>query len=205
MEAKNLFKKDWTPTPEAFDKMLGWLDSDREKAAEEYEKIRQKLIKLFKWRNCRPEEDYADITINRVMRRISEEVDASKDKPYLYFHGTALNVLREFWRGQQKHKHEDFENILPLELTTENPQQLIEKKLEQQKETGRFNCMRECLNELSPEAKAMIMEYHHGESKKNVRQELAEKMNISMNVLRIKACRVRADLQNCVEKCVKKI
>ena len=101
MDTKSLLKKDWTPTPEAFDKMLAWLAADREQAGLEYEKIRQKLIKLFKWRNCRPEEDYADITINRVMRRISEEVEASKDKPYLYFHGTALNVLREFWRGEQ--------------------------------------------------------------------------------------------------------
>lgn len=205
MEAKSLLKKDWTPTPEAFDKMLSWLDADREKAGEEYEKIRQKLIKLFKWRNCRPEEEYADITINRVMRRIYEEVDASNEKPYLYFHGTALNVLREFWRGEQKHKQEDFENISLLELTTENPQQIIEQRLEQQNQASRFNCMRDCLNELSPDLQAMIVEYHHGESKKNVRLDLAEKMKVSMNVLRIKACRVRADLQNCVEKCAKKL
>ena len=116
MEAKSLLKKDWTPTPEAFDKMLGWLHADREQAGEEYEKIRQKLLKLFKWRNCLPEEDYADITINRVTRRVFEGSEVPEEKPYLYFHGTALNVIREFWRGQQKHKHEDFDNVSPLDL-----------------------------------------------------------------------------------------
>ena len=72
METEVSLKKDWTVTPEAFDKMLLWLDSDRETAGVKYEKIRQKLIKLFKWRNCQPEEEYADITINRVTRRIFE-------------------------------------------------------------------------------------------------------------------------------------
>ena len=72
MEAEISLKKDWIPSPEAFDKLLGWLDDDREIAGEKYEKIRQKLLKLFKWRNCTPEADYADITINRVTRRVFE-------------------------------------------------------------------------------------------------------------------------------------
>src|SRR4051812_45168645 len=109
METETTLKKDWTVTPEAFNKLLVWLDPDREAAGEKYEKIRQKLIKLFKWRNCTPEEDYADITINRVTRRVFESAPVDVSNPYLYFHGTALNVIREFWRGQLKHKQEDFE------------------------------------------------------------------------------------------------
>jgi DNA-directed RNA polymerase specialized sigma24 family protein len=199
METKSLLKKDWTPTPEAFDKMLGWLDTDREKAGAEYEKIRQKLIKLFKWRNCRPEEDYADITINRVMRRISEEVEASKDKPYLFFHGTALNVLREFWRSEQKHKSEDIENVT---LTTESPQQQIEAELDETRQAAKFDCMRSCLRQLPDETRQFIVRYHHGESKKDVRKAMAEEQKVPLNVLRIKACRVRAELEKCADRCV---
>ena len=205
MEVKSLLKKDWTPTPEAFEKLLGWLGSDREQAGCEYEKIRQKLLKLFKWRNCTPEEEYTDVTINRVMRRIFEGADVTKEKPYLYFHGTALNVIREFWRGQLKYKQEDIEKISPSQLATENLQQKIEQEFEERKMLSRFDCMKDCLQELSPDTRAMIVEYHHGESKKNARQQLADKLKISMNVLRIKACRIRADLQNCVERCVKKL
>lgn len=141
MEAEISLKKDWTPTPEAFDKLLGWLDDDREIAGEKYEKIRQKLIKLFKWRNCTPEEDYADITINRVTRRVFEGANVSDEKPYLYFHGIALNVIREFWRGQLKNKQEDFENIAPLELAAESPEQKMEEEFEEARKANRYACM----------------------------------------------------------------
>jgi DNA-directed RNA polymerase specialized sigma24 family protein len=199
MEAKSPLKKDWTPTPEAFEKMLLWLDSDREKAGEEYEKIRQKLIKLFKWRNCRPEEDYADITINRVMRRVYEDIEASTDKPYLYFHGTALNVLREFWRGEQKHKTEDIENVT---LSTDSPEEKMLDNFEERKKAAKFDCMRNCLLQLSDETREFIVKYHHGERKKDVRKEMAEKEKVPLNVLRIRACRVRTDLEKCADRCV---
>ena len=199
MDTKSLLKKDWTPTPEAFDKMLAWLAADREQAGLEYEKIRQKLIKLFKWRNCRPEEDYADITINRVMRRISEEVEASKDKPYLYFHGTALNVLREFWRGEQKHKTEDIESVT---IATDSPHQKIEAEFDESRQVAKFDCMRNCLRQLPDETREFIVKYHHGESKKDVRKRMADEQNVPLNVLRIRACRVRVDLEKCAERCV---
>ena len=204
METEISLKKDWTPTAEAFDKLLSWLDADREIAGEKYEKIRQKLMKLFKWRNCTPEEDYADITINRVTRRVFGNAPVDVSNPYLYFHVTAENVIREFWRGQQKHKQEDFENVDASALATESPAQEMEKDLEQAKQQGRYNCMQECLRELPEETRDFIVEYHHGESKKDVRKLMAEKMNVPLNVLRIRACRVREGLQKCVEKCVRR-
>ena len=205
METETSLKKDWTVTPDTFDKLLAWLDPDREVAGEKYEKIRQKLIKLFKWRNCTPEEEYADITINRVTRRIYENAPVNVSNPYLYFHGTALNVIREFWRGQLKHKQEDFESLDPLESAAENPQQKIEEKLEQQNAQNRYACMQECLRALPTETRRFIVEYHHGESKKDVRKEMAERLKVPLNVLRIRACRVRDSLQKCVEKCVKRM
>jgi len=38
-------KKEWVLTQEAFDRLLGWLDPDRESAGEKYEAIRLRLIK----------------------------------------------------------------------------------------------------------------------------------------------------------------
>src|SRR5437868_10667171 len=116
MESERTLKKDWEVTPEAFEKLLGWLDADIEAAAEKYEKVRQKLMKLFKWRNCIPEEDYADMTINRVTRRVYENTPVDVSDPYLYFHGTALNVIREYWRGQLKRKHEAIDTADPASL-----------------------------------------------------------------------------------------
>lgn len=203
METEISLKKDWTVTPEAFDKLLVWLDHDREAAGEKYEKIRQKLIKLFRWRNCQPEEEYADITINRVTRRIFESATVEVSDPYLYFHGTALNVIREFWRGQAKHKREDFEALAASELAAESPEQKVEFEFEQEQQANRFNCMQECLGQLAPDTRDFIIEYHHGEKKKDARKAMAEKLNVPMNVLRIRACRVREGLQKCVDKCLK--
>jgi hypothetical protein len=45
-------KKDWVLTQDAFDKLLNWLDSDRERAGQKYETIRLRLIKIFTCRRC---------------------------------------------------------------------------------------------------------------------------------------------------------
>lgn len=86
----------------------------------------------------------------------------------------------------------------------ENPQQKIEHELEQKKAARRVACMQECLRELPVETRAFIVEYHHGESKKDVRKKMAERLSVPLNALRIRACRVRDNLQKCAEKCVKK-
>jgi hypothetical protein len=43
-------KKRWVITREAFDRMLAELHPDIERAGEQYENIRRKLVKLFEWR-----------------------------------------------------------------------------------------------------------------------------------------------------------
>ena len=63
MESERTLKKDWEVTPEAFEKLLGWLDPDIEVAAEKYEKVRQKLMKLFK---CDFEDLFTVVMVNPV-------------------------------------------------------------------------------------------------------------------------------------------
>src|SRR5688572_21938576 len=62
-------KKGWVITREAFDRMLAELHPDIERAGEQYEKIRQKLVKLFEWRGCPHAEECADETFNRVAKK----------------------------------------------------------------------------------------------------------------------------------------
>src|SRR5262245_21687271 len=56
-------------TPEEFDRLLLWLNPDRDKAGEKYEWIRKRLIKIFVCRGCNVPEELADKTINRVARK----------------------------------------------------------------------------------------------------------------------------------------
>jgi DNA-directed RNA polymerase specialized sigma24 family protein len=206
MKSEIKLKKDWVVTPEAFDRLLDWLaPGDREAAAEKYEKIRLKLLKLFKWRNCVPEEEYVDLTMDRVTRRISEGISTEVSDPYLYFHGTALNVIREFWRGRQKFKQEGVESLDHIGLTAKSAEQEIDERVAENLEAIRLGCMRGCVHELPEELRAFIVGYHHGENKKEIRKTLAEKMGVTINVLRIKACRIREGLQKCAEKCVSSV
>ena len=64
--------------------------------------------------------------------------------------------------------------------------------------------MRGCINELPDDNRDLMLAYHHGENKKEARKLLSTKLGIEMNVLRIRVCRIRDGLQNCVGKCVKK-
>ena len=61
-------------TPELFDLLLGWLDPDRERAADRYLKIQIRLIKIFTCRGCGDPEGLADITIGRVMSRVKRNI-----------------------------------------------------------------------------------------------------------------------------------
>lgn len=204
MANEGSLKKDWVVTPEAFEKMLSWLDADMEAAGEKYEKVREKLIKLFKWRNVIPEEEYADITINRVTRRVSESAEVDAENPYSYFHGTALNVIREYWRGQLKHKHTDIDTADQTAFSVGDAEQEMERQEDEAFEQHRFGCMRGCINALADDNRDLMLAYHHGENKKESRKLLSAKLGIEMNVLRIRVCRIRDGLQNCVGKCVKK-
>jgi len=63
-------------TQEAFDRLLAWLDRDRERAGQRYEEIRSQLIKIFVCRGCVASEELADLTINRVAGKLQEIVDS---------------------------------------------------------------------------------------------------------------------------------
>src|SRR5262245_7835233 len=98
MDDRPAQKEDWVLTHQALDTLLQQLDPDRERAAEKYEQIRQRLIKLFRWRGCLRFEEYTDSTIDRVARRVAGGLEVQSANVYALFHGVALNLLKEHWR-----------------------------------------------------------------------------------------------------------
>ena len=72
MSASISHKKGRVITRESFNRMLAELHPDIERAGEQYEKIRRKLLKLFEWRGCAHAEECADETFNRVAQKICE-------------------------------------------------------------------------------------------------------------------------------------
>ncbi len=177
--------KEWAITQEAFDGLLAWLDSDRERAAQKYESVRTRLIKIFACRGCGEADDLADETINRVTAKLREIVDSYRGDPALYFYGVANKVYLEYLRRRP-----------PVEAPP-----LRESSAEIEAE---YACLEACMDQLAPENRRLVLEYYQEEKRAKIeqRRRLASEFGIAMNALRIRAHRIRLQLQLCVQRCV---
>ncbi len=208
MQEHSALKKDWVVTQTAFDRLLAELDPDRERAGEKYEQIRQKLTKFFQWRGCSfsAAEEHTDRTIDRVARKIEEGAEVHARDPYLYFHGIAINVLREHWKKVEKEGAEAIDDLPPSRSPAVNPAEVEEAEETRIEQESRLECLNECVTRLPSDQLAMITEYHQGEGGAKIarRKELAERMNLPLNALRIRMCRLRGELEGCITSCVKR-
>lgn len=163
---------------------MEWLDSDRDRAAEKYEMIRQSLIQIFIWKTCSDAESLADETLERVMLRVPELRETYKGNPSAYIHAVAKKLLAE---------HMKFENSVH-----ENPGTT---DIETEKMSG---CLERCLSNLSPYSRDLILDYYSEEHPKNVshRKYLAENLGTSVNQLRVRMYRIRKTLETCIQACM---
>lgn len=173
-------------TPAAFDELLLLLDQDRSQAGQKYEQIRRSLMLFFRSRGSLTPEDLADETIDRGARRISEGVEVYTSDPFLYFYGIALRVLQEQQRKPLLRPPFPPEPINPEER---------ERKL---------RCMEECLAKLDAQTRDWLTQYVRGDYRARTEQrtKMAENMGVSLNTLRIRVHRIRAQLEQCVKRCV---
>jgi len=176
-------KKDWEPNQESLDNLLAWFNSDREKAGRKYEEIRRRLIKIFTCRGCAEAEDLADETIDRVMKKVADIAPSYVGDPALYFLGVASNVCREYIRRR------------PV-----SGSQTISDQTEERKQID--ECLEQCIQTLGREEHEMIIEYFKEEKKAKIdhRRELAERLGLSPNALRIKVHRTLKALEERMTK-----
>ena len=170
---------------DGFDKFLGWLGPDRDSAGKKYEEIRLKLIKIFARRGCMVAEELADETMDRVCNKAQKIVDDYIGDPALYFYGVAQNVYLEYIKKK------------PAQLILPPPDPPEEKE-------RRFTCLHNCMEQLDAPSRELILQYYQHEKKAKIdhRKDLAERLGISLNTLRMRAHRIKESLQKCVRKCV---
>lgn len=175
---------------EMFDRFLSWLDSERDKAGRKYEDIRCKLIKFFTCRGCMDVEDLADVTIKRVIKKIPEIADSYVGDPALYFYGVARNICMERCKSDRFNLQ-----VVSLPAPPEDP---LEEKEQ------RHECLESCLSLLTPENRKLVLEYYKDDktAKIKCRKEMADRLGINTNALRIRMHRTRESLQKCVLKCL---
>lgn len=175
-------------TQESFDRLLNWLDADRERAGDKYEAIRRRLITIFTCRGCREAEDLADETINRVIIRLPEIIESYVDDPALYFYGVAQKVHLEHLRKKP-----------PPNVAAQPPPAADEEDDERD-----YECLEECISRLPASSRELVLEYYAEEKQAKIdrRKQLAQRLGIALNALRIRAYRIRAALQECVQNCL---
>lgn len=191
MDSVSTRKKGWALTQEAFDRLLARLDADRERAGEAYESVRHKLVKFFEWRGADSPEEQADETINRVARKVEEGEEIRNLGAY--FLGVARLVLLEVFKEREGKR-------AALELLPE-PEPATE---EDERAAQRRTCFESCLQSLARESRELIIEYYSEEksAKIELRRNLAERLGIPLNALRIRAHRIRSRLEECVRECL---
>ena len=176
--------KGWVLTREAFDALLGWLDPDRERAANRYEEIRRRLIRFFTGRRCASADDLTDETMNRVARKVQEGLVYTGDTAP-YFYAVAHNVYLE--HVKQK----------PHVPSPPPPRDAEEVERE-------HACLELCLERLRPRSRELIREFYKEEKNAKIehRKNMAERLGMTTNALRIQAHRIRQVLHECVRQCL---
>ena len=170
---------------EDFDRLLDWLDPDRERAGVTYEKIRWRLVAILASRGCLSPEELADETIDRVARRVADIQETYAGDKAVYFLGVMNNVHHEYLRRPS----------LP---------RLVEPATDVDTKEQVYTCLDNCLDKLAPYSRQLIQNYYaeNKHARIDLRKQIARELGIKASTLRLRALRIREKLQTCIEQCV---
>jgi len=191
LDGQDHARQKWTLTQDAFDRLLVALGGDRDSGSEKYLEIRSNLTRFFEWRGCSFPEDHADETFNRLARKIDEGEEILN--PAGYAMGVARLLLLEILKSKQR------EQTALNEIGTASEAYVAADDGE-----DRLDCLRNCLQGLSPDNRELILQYYQGEKGEKIqnRKKLLEQLGVPVNTLRMRALRLRERLQGCVEECL---
>jgi len=181
--------EDRSLTAGGFARLLTRLDADVERAALEYERLRRALVRFFDWRGAWSPEDCADEALDRLARRLEEDVDIESVRSYA--HGIARLVLLERQRAPMTSQLDEVHHIAAI------PQG-------QADDDDRLRvCFDKCLEAMTLEDRAIVMKYYEGERHEKIvnRRRLADALGLTDNALRIRMRRLRDKLEQCVQTC----
>lgn len=171
----------------AFEALLAYLDNDRERAGEKYETLRYRLIQLLAWRGSWRPEELADESLSRAGRALhSGGVVQSLEA---YCGGIArLLVLEDARKLREVPLEERHSSFSVASVTAPDDRRSL--------------AFDDCLAQVAPPNRKLIMEYYGGDGGDKIRnrRRLALDLGIPLNALRIRAYRIRAAIESCIEE-----
>jgi DNA-directed RNA polymerase specialized sigma24 family protein len=176
-----------------FERLLSWLDADREKAGEKYEQIRQNLVDYFRRRGVLDPLSLADEVIVRVTKRVAEVAQTFVGPPSYYFLGVARRVVAEYWRRPVEQELPDKEPV----SSSPEPDELRELA---------FESLERCWARLSATEQSFLFRYcvETPPVKLSVsREQLAGEIGANLNAIRVMAHRLKRRVKQCMENLIK--
>ena len=182
-------KRERSPTSEEFEKLLGWIDPDREAAGQKFQLILSRITRSFISRGCVDAETLTDEVSNRVAVRI-DKVIQTYSNPLQCLLGFVDNVHREYLRELREHA-----NVQAAPLP--RPAEVLEREDE---------CLTECMETLLARDRDIFSRYFGVDKHTKIvgRKELADELDLTANALRIQAHRLRKKLLDCLQICLER-
>jgi DNA-directed RNA polymerase specialized sigma24 family protein len=173
-------------TGRAFERLLAALDPDRERAALAYEALRKRLIGLLRWWGASEPETLADVSLDRVARKLEDGTTIGEGSIGAYVRGVARMVFYEDRRA-------------PRPVTAVAEPAAADRHGE---DDAAAACLERCLDTFPDADRTLLLRYYDGGKAAHVRRALAEELQISATALRIRAHRLRTRLERCVTTCL---
>lgn len=174
------------------DKLLFWLNPDREKAIQLYLNLQERLVYYFRGFDDR--EDLAGEVFNRTLDNFRKGTVMTEIDPAKYLYAIARNIKRENFRKRI---------ILSLDENAE-ADKLIQPDSEDNNEvfSEKYQAVRDCIESLGAEGE-LFLKYHIVPQRVDTdeyRSRMAESENITLYYLRVKIFRIKKKIIKCFEK-----
>ena len=146
--------------------------------------MRRVLVKFFDWRGIERPEECADITIDRLARRLEDDVEIHHVQHYAL--GIARLVALEALRAPAHAPLDDVGDVPMIAAVVE--------------EDALARSFDRCLAEFTEASRTLLLQYYEGGpgQRMSVRQHLARALQISEGALRSRVQRLRDRLEQCI-------
>jgi DNA-directed RNA polymerase specialized sigma24 family protein len=169
-----------------FRALLDRLGTGPEQAAQQYENLRQRVIKSFTWEQCEGAEDLADECLDRVARKLDDGVEILNLHAYLA--GVARMMVKEYHFRRRR-------ELAVIEECNRNKPDSPGEDIEQA-----VMDLDDCLKSFAASQRNLLLQYYEGDHGIRIenRKRLAEELGMLPNALRNRAMRLRALLEACM-------
>jgi DNA-directed RNA polymerase specialized sigma24 family protein len=180
----------WDLTQESFDRLLSALDPDRERAAEQYEALRARLLRFFEWQGVTAAEDCADEVLDVAARRLGA--------------GETLQSLHAFCAGVARvvllaHRRTQIERESRLRKLAGEPSPEAWHADRRERE---IQALEDCLDRLPGGGRDLMLAYYRAGPPGLIpnRRQLADRLGVPPGALRVRAHRLRLQLAQCMRR-----